>query len=166
MGLCFPLLRTVIPSHRYWHHLHTNVKQLDTYTHTSEWRHWTYCRWRSRRPCRWGGRGSEPGSWPIHRCPQTATGPGWMEAPPLLHCACLCINTHTWKQMGYGAPVELWLSWQWNFISRVCYEEHRVSLRRRGDSLSMCSSVSEYLEKSAVKESIESSCTFPPGCYN
>lgn len=63
----------------------------------NEWRKWasTYCRWRSMRLCRWGARGSEPGSWPVRRCPRSATGPGWREAPPLWHCGVLCTNTKT-----------------------------------------------------------------------
>lgn len=47
----------------------------------------------------------------------------------------------------------------------MCYDENRVSSKLE-DSLSMCSSVSEYLEWSALKESIESEFIFPPRCVN
>lgn len=64
----------------------------------------THCRWRSRRLCRWGGPGSGPRSWSIHRCLQTATEPGWGEALPLWHCAYL-----QEEQTVCGASVELGL---------------------------------------------------------
>lgn len=77
---------------------------------TPERRNWTstYCRWRSTGLCQWGGQGSEPGSWLVHRCHQTATGPGWREARPRLHCACLHRNRPK-NQIDYRTSVELWI---------------------------------------------------------